>query len=233
VGGGLLAIDHAVAAARSRSTSRTSATFEASARARTSTRRRTPCRARRRRGRRRARRRATIPPNARRPASCSACRRRSSPARSRCPPGRRAARRTLPSPSRKAVSKRVSYAPRCDRLAQRPRHLELLGKEHHARVRRPPQDRVALGEPREDAVAVRARRRSGDRSPPAHSKPLGDASAFGPGGTIGVATESCPSINPANRYRALGRSQDAGPRAPAVGLGVGLRDPSSTLYARA
>ena len=145
--------------------------------ARTSTRRRTSGRARRRRGRRPARRRSRSRRCAPRPASCQAAvgvdhlghdpgaglavaRRRGAGLddargrRCRCAPRSRGVRRSG------------------DRLAQRPRQPELGRQQHHARVGRPPEHRLAVAVPGEDALANRPRRAgAGPSSPPAASRP--------------------------------------------------------------
>ena len=40
-------------------------------------------------------------------------------------------------------------------LAQRPRHVDPVGEEHHPRIRAPPEHRILVVEPREDATAIR------------------------------------------------------------------------------
>ena len=55
--------------------------------------------------------------------------------------------------------------------------------QHHARIRRPPQDRIVFAEPREDAVTIRVQQpRRRERPPPAASSPFGSRSAVSTGG---------------------------------------------------
>ena len=139
------------------------------------------------------------------------CRRRSSPARSRCRPGRRAAasrRRSMTRANARVDADRAARARRRSermRLAQRARELELADQQHHARVGRPPQHRLAVAVPREHAAAVGLGEPRLAQPPPAASRP--GASERAPSARrvagSGVRSSSSQAITPETASQSL------------------------------
>ena len=84
----------------------------------------------------------------------AARRRRSCPRSARCRARSGGAPRRRGWSAPKARSTRVVYAAVAQRLAQASRDLEFVGKQDHARVRRPPQDRLLGRIPGKDAAFV-------------------------------------------------------------------------------